>query len=191
MNTEGRKLYVGNLADGATKEDVETFFSKFGEIEAVWIARNPAGFAFVTFVQIEHANAAMDAITAEGAEQLQGRTLRIELAKSNGHKRDRMDRGRDNGDRRMDRRGDDRRGDDRIRRDYDRRDYDRRDYDRKDDRRDYDRKDDRRDYDRRVERRDDRRDAPRRDERRIVDSPPRDAPRDSRTDAPRDSPRWD
>lgn len=41
------KLYIGNLNTDATKEEVEESFSKFGEIEHVWIARKPAGFAFV------------------------------------------------------------------------------------------------------------------------------------------------
>jgi len=42
-----RKVYVGNLERETTKEEVEDLFSKFGEIENCWIARNPAGFAFV------------------------------------------------------------------------------------------------------------------------------------------------
>ena len=44
---EGRKVYVGSLNHDASKEDVEEMFQKFGKIESVWIARKPAGFAFV------------------------------------------------------------------------------------------------------------------------------------------------
>lgn len=44
---EGRKVYVGSLNRDSTKEDVEELFTRFGKIESVWIARNPAGFAFV------------------------------------------------------------------------------------------------------------------------------------------------
>ena len=137
MSTEGRKLYIGNLADGATKEDVEAFFSKFGSIETTWIARNPAGFAFVTYVDTKDA---AEAVRGSDGEQLQGRTLRVELAKSSGPRKDR-------GDRRDDRRGD------------------RRD-DRRDDRKDEPRRDDRRGGDRRDDRRDDKKDEPRRDDRR-------------------------
>ena len=42
-----RKVYVGNLDRDATKEDVQDMFSKFGELESCWVARNPTGFAFV------------------------------------------------------------------------------------------------------------------------------------------------
>ena len=47
MSTEGRKLYVGNLSESTTKEEIEEHFSKFGKVAMTWIARNPAGFAFV------------------------------------------------------------------------------------------------------------------------------------------------
>lgn len=140
MSTEGRKLYIGNLADGATKEDVEGFFSKFGSIETTWIARNPAGFAFVTYVDTKDAS---EAVRGSDGEQLQGRTLRVELAKSSGPRKDR-------GDRRDDRRGGDRRDD-------------RRDDSRRDDRRGGDRRDDRRDEPRRDDRRENRRDDSRRE----------------------------
>ncbi len=45
---EGR-LYVGNLADDTRERDLEDEFNRFGRIRDVWVARNPAGFAFVTF----------------------------------------------------------------------------------------------------------------------------------------------
>jgi len=112
MQVEGKKVYIGNLADSATKEDVEAFFSKFGTIETTWIARNPAGFAFVTYAEPADAS---EAVRGTDGQQMEGRTLRVELAKSSGPRRDRGDRrgGRDEG-RRDDRRGgDDRRGDDR------------------------------------------------------------------------------
>jgi arginine/serine-rich splicing factor 3 len=44
---EGRKLYVGNLEKEATKEELEELFSKYGKLESVWVARKPAGFAFL------------------------------------------------------------------------------------------------------------------------------------------------
>ena len=45
-----RKIYVGNLDRDTTKDEVESLFAKFGELESCWIARNPAGFAFVVCV---------------------------------------------------------------------------------------------------------------------------------------------
>jgi splicing factor, arginine/serine-rich 3 len=42
-----RKIYVGGISEGLEKPDMEDGFSKFGEIENIWMARKPAGFAFV------------------------------------------------------------------------------------------------------------------------------------------------
>ena len=42
-----KKIYVGGLAEETQKEELEELFSKFGEIENIWVARKPAGFAFV------------------------------------------------------------------------------------------------------------------------------------------------
>lgn len=42
-----KKLYIGGLGEDMQREDIEDGFAKFGEIEHVWIARKPAGFAFV------------------------------------------------------------------------------------------------------------------------------------------------
>ena len=42
-----KKIYVGGLREDSQKEEIEETFSKFGEIENVWVARKPAGFAFV------------------------------------------------------------------------------------------------------------------------------------------------
>jgi RNA recognition motif-containing protein len=70
MSTEGRKLYVGNLNDSATKEDVETYFSRFGKVATSWIARNPTGFAFVTY---EDEQDALAAVRAVNGEEFQGK----------------------------------------------------------------------------------------------------------------------
>lgn len=43
------KLFVGDLARDANEKDVERAFSHYGTIRSVWVARNPAGFAFVEF----------------------------------------------------------------------------------------------------------------------------------------------
>ena len=128
--SDGNKLYIGNLTDTATKEEIEELFQKHGKIAAVWIARNPAGFAFVTY---EDPQDAAEAVKACDGEMFQGRTLRVEVSKSSGPKR-RDDRRDDRGPRRDNFRDN-----------------------RRDNFRDAPRRDERRD-DRRFERRDDRRD---------------------------------
>lgn len=43
------KVYVGNLGSSASKHQIESIFSKHGQLRNVWVARNPPGFAFVEF----------------------------------------------------------------------------------------------------------------------------------------------
>ena len=43
------RLYVGGLPHDCRERDLDDFFGRFGRITSLWIARNPAGFAFVEF----------------------------------------------------------------------------------------------------------------------------------------------
>lgn len=43
------KVYVGNLGNNASKNELEDVFTKYGPLRNVWVARNPPGFAFVEF----------------------------------------------------------------------------------------------------------------------------------------------
>ncbi len=43
------KLFIGDLARDVNEKDIERSFSHYGAIRSVWVARNPAGFAFVEF----------------------------------------------------------------------------------------------------------------------------------------------
>lgn len=43
------KIYVGDLARDTNEKDIERAFSYYGRLRSVWVARNPAGFAFVEF----------------------------------------------------------------------------------------------------------------------------------------------
>lgn len=43
------KVYVGNLGSAASKHEIESIFNKYGPLRNVWVARNPAGFAFVEY----------------------------------------------------------------------------------------------------------------------------------------------
>jgi len=44
------KVYVGNLgAEPLAESDIEEEFEEFGEINSIFVARNPPGFAYVDF----------------------------------------------------------------------------------------------------------------------------------------------
>lgn len=43
------KLYVGDLGNNASKQELEDAFGYYGPLRNVWVARNPPGFAFVEF----------------------------------------------------------------------------------------------------------------------------------------------
>lgn len=55
------KIYVGNLGDQGSKGELERVFSYYGHLKNVWVARNPAGFAFVEFLDQRDA---VDAVRA-------------------------------------------------------------------------------------------------------------------------------
>lgn len=48
-NRDEVKVYVGDLPKDANEKEIEKAFKDFGPIKSVWVARNPAGFAFVMF----------------------------------------------------------------------------------------------------------------------------------------------
>lgn len=63
MSRDSRsKVYVGDLGFGATKEELEEKFSKYGQLRSVWIARKPPGFAFVEFEDVRDAEDAVRAL---------------------------------------------------------------------------------------------------------------------------------
>lgn len=74
----GARVYVGGLSETVKKEDLEGEFEKFGKLDNVWIALNPPGFAFVTFVNLSDAENACDNLN--GIDFL-GSKLRVEIAK--------------------------------------------------------------------------------------------------------------
>lgn len=75
------KVYVGDLGNSATKQELEDAFSHYGPLKNVWVARNPPGFAFVEF---EDARDAEDAVKALDGRTVCGRRARVEL--SNGER---------------------------------------------------------------------------------------------------------
>ena len=76
------KVYVGNLAWGATEEDIETAFAAFGNITETKIIRDretgrSKGFAFVTYEKDTQANAAVDGMFGK---DFLGRPLKTSIA---------------------------------------------------------------------------------------------------------------
>lgn len=43
------KVYVGDLGNNASAQELEDAFSYYGPLKKVWVARRPPGFAFVEF----------------------------------------------------------------------------------------------------------------------------------------------
>lgn len=88
------KVYVGNLAWGATEEDLETEFGRFGTVTETKIVRDrdtgrSKGFAFVTFESDSQASAAVDGMF--GKDML-GRPLKTSIAEDR-PRQPRQDRG--------------------------------------------------------------------------------------------------
>lgn len=81
------KVYIGDLGDGAEKEEIEDAFSRYGELRNVWIARRPPGFAFVEFADPRDA---LDACRALDGTRMNGRRVKVEMSSG----RARNDRGR-------------------------------------------------------------------------------------------------
>ncbi len=61
----GGKLFVGNLRKFVDKQDIETVFSRFGQVLQVWVAQNPPGFAFITYRDSEQAKDACDSLNGK------------------------------------------------------------------------------------------------------------------------------
>lgn len=74
-------IYVGNLPFSATSEAIQELFSTYGEVESVNLIMDretgrPRGFGFV-----EMTSGANEAIAALHDKDLDGRTLKVNLAK--------------------------------------------------------------------------------------------------------------
>ena len=78
------KIYVGNLNFRISEETIRNCFSPFGEIQDIKMVRdketgNFKGFAFIQFVNPE---SAQNAVKAMNGKDLEGRTLRVNLAEN-------------------------------------------------------------------------------------------------------------
>ncbi len=62
-----KKLFVGNIEWGVTDEDLQKLFAEHGEVEEAVIIKDkfsgrPKGFGFVTYVNDEDADKAVEAL---------------------------------------------------------------------------------------------------------------------------------
>lgn len=77
-----KKLFVGNIAWSATKEDLEALFSQHGEVSETILIKDEngrsKGFGFISFENDQEAIAAMEALN--GAE-FAGRALFVNEAR--------------------------------------------------------------------------------------------------------------
>ena len=86
------KLYVGNLPYSVDEAYLEQLFSSYGNVDEVALIKDretgrSKGFAFVTFNNQEAAEKALE----QNGKELEGRTLRVNLA------RERTERGGERG----------------------------------------------------------------------------------------------
>lgn len=71
------RLYVGHITQ-CEESDLRDFFSKWGELRTVWVARQPPGFGYVTFVNPTDAQRAL----FEGQGQcINGELIKLEAAR--------------------------------------------------------------------------------------------------------------
>lgn len=91
------KVYVGELGNNASKQELEDAFGYYGHLRRVWVARNPPGFAFVEF---EDPRDAEDAVRALDGRTVCGRRARVELSNGRSGRSRGGGRGGDSGGRR-------------------------------------------------------------------------------------------
>jgi arginine/serine-rich splicing factor 7 len=77
MDSDLCRLHLADLTENVSKSDIEKSFSKFGELEEVWIAKNPPCFAFVVF---KNKNDAAEALKEMDGRTFNGRRIRVSQA---------------------------------------------------------------------------------------------------------------
>jgi RNA recognition motif-containing protein len=87
-------LYVGNLNWQTTEADLQTAFEAYGQVSAVTIIKDKytgqsRGFGFVEMPDDTEGQAAIDGLNGK---EIDGRTLRIDLARPRDDSKDRGDR---------------------------------------------------------------------------------------------------
>lgn len=90
-------IYVGNLSDHVTQDDLRKAFEKFGQVESLAVMKDkdsgkPRGFGFV---KMPHEVEAQRAISSLNGKILKGQVIKVtEVRRRTGHRRGRGGRGR-------------------------------------------------------------------------------------------------
>ncbi len=76
-------IYVGNLSDNVTEDDLKAVFSEFGEVDSINIIKDKfsgqsKGFGFVEMPNNSEADKAIEALNET---ELKGRNLKVTQAK--------------------------------------------------------------------------------------------------------------
>jgi len=95
---EQQKVYIGNLSYNTNEDTLRNAFSEFGEVTEARLIKDKytgksKGFAFVTFTTKEQANAAL---RLDGSS-LDGRTIKVSIAKPQEEKQQRSGGGSSSG----------------------------------------------------------------------------------------------
>jgi RNA recognition motif-containing protein len=75
------KIYVGNLSQQTTEQDLHQAFTAFGQVQSVNIVRarhsgDSVGYGFVNMAELQQAQAA---ITALQGQAFMGNTIKVEM----------------------------------------------------------------------------------------------------------------
>ena len=83
MEGANPRVYIGNLDPEITTEEMEAEANRYGRTASVWVARNPAGFAFIEYEQVEAAEACVRDLDNVRIGQ---NNVKVQFAKTKGRK---------------------------------------------------------------------------------------------------------
>lgn len=86
-NTQSINLYVGNLAQNTTEQELTQVFSDFGEVQSVSLIKDkqsgePKGYAFVRLVSSDDSQQVIEQLNGR---EWKGRALNVNYARNRGH----------------------------------------------------------------------------------------------------------
>ncbi|CAD7953001.1 unnamed protein product [Amoebophrya sp. A25] len=88
---QAAKLFVGNLKPEIDKESLRHTFAEYGEVESVWVAKNPPGFAFIEFRSYDEARKAIEELNGKQNSEFTEETgpgMRVEISTGAGRRAD-------------------------------------------------------------------------------------------------------
>jgi RNA recognition motif-containing protein len=77
------RVYIGSLDPTVTQPEMEAEVRPFGNATSVWVARQPAGFAFIEFSTVQEAQACVASLDGVRIGQ---QNVTVQFAKSKGRK---------------------------------------------------------------------------------------------------------